>query len=105
MTEDKRPENPDEDKVETLINTLRRYPQGIWLRKLSRESSVPLSTVHYYINNVIDPFIVSRGAKDSDGNYFGIRLIKLKDGIKNHLDSGRSVTYLMKTKDILTENT
>lgn len=104
MSNNKSPNNPDEDKIEKLINTLRKYPQGIWLRKLSRESGVSLSTVHYYINNVIDSFIVSKGAKDSDGNYFGIRLIKLKDGVKNHLESGRSITYLMKTKDLLTDD-
>jgi len=95
---------PDLERIETLVNTLRRYPEGIWLRKLSRESSVPPSTVHYYINEIIDSFVESRGAKDGEGNYFGIRLIKLKDGIEKQLNSGKPVEYLLRSRDILTED-
>ncbi len=95
---------PNLDKLEKLIDTLRKYPDGIWLRKLSRESSLPVSTVHYYIEEKIDSFVESKGAKDGDGRYFGIRLIKLKDGIKNQLDSGKPVEYLLKARNILTED-
>lgn len=104
MTENNGPNDPDLSKVKDLLSSLRKYPEGIWLRKLSRDSSIAPSTVHYYINNVIDSFIVSQGAKDSEGKYFGIRLIKLKKGVRKQLESGKSVEYLLKTKDILTEN-
>ncbi|MFP4045984.1 MAG: hypothetical protein ACLFS3_02910 [Candidatus Aenigmatarchaeota archaeon] len=104
MSENSGPKNPDLTKVKNLLSTLRKYPQGIWLRKLSRESDISPSTVHYYINNVVDSFIVSQGAKDSEGKYFGIRLIKLREGVRKQLDSGKTVEYLLKTKDILTDN-
>lgn len=103
MSQDKGPNNPDLDKVKTIINTLREFPEGIWLRKLSRESSIPVSTLHYYINNVISPFVESEGAKDKEGKFFGIRLIKLRDGIKKQIESGKSIEYLLRTKDILTQ--
>lgn len=104
MSEDNNKTGPDLEKLEDLINTLRRYPEGIWLRKLSRESSLPVSTVHYYINEVIDPFVESKGAKDGEGRYFGIRLINLKDGIREQLESGKPVEYLLRTRSILTED-
>lgn len=104
MTKDNNQNGPDLEKVESLIDTLRRFPGGIWIRKLSRESSMPVSTVHYYIDNIIDSFVESKGAKDEEGNFFGIRLIKLRNGIKKQLDSGRSVEYLLKTNNILTGN-
>lgn len=95
---------PDLNKVENIIDTLRRFPQGIWLRKLSRESEMPPSTVKYYLDEIIDSFIDSQGARDDEGNFFGIRLIKLKDGIKKQLESGKSIEYLLRAKGILTEN-
>ncbi len=104
MTNNNDQNGPDSNKVETLVSTLRKYPDGIWLRKLSRESSVPLSTVHYYIEEVIDSIVESKGARDGDGRYFGIRLIKLKDGIQDQLNSGKPIDYLLKARNILTDN-
>jgi len=103
MSKQNKQSGPDLDKVETIIKTLRKYPEGIWLRKLSRESSLAPSTVHYYIEEIIDSFVESKGAKGEDGKYFGIRLIKLKEGIQNQLESGKPVEYLLRTRDILTE--
>lgn len=104
MPEDDNQNKADLNKVKSIIDTLRKYPDGVWLRKLSRESSIPLSTVHYYINNVIDSFVVSRGARDDEGRFFGLRLIQLRKGVKKQLESGKSIAYLIKTKDILTGN-
>lgn len=103
MTGDKHSNGPNLDKVKTIIQTLRKFPDGIWLRKLSRQSNLAPSTVHYYIDNIIDSFVESRGARDEDGKFFGIRLIKLRDGIKKQLESGKSIKYLLKAKNILTE--
>ncbi len=103
MTDNKGKNGPDLDKLERLVNTLRKYPDGIWLRKISRESSLPVSTVHYYINEVIDSLVESKGAKDSEGRYFGIRLIKLREGVKKQLSSGKPLEYFLKTRNILTE--
>lgn len=104
MSEDKQQKGHDINKAKDIIETLRKFPEGIWLRKLSRETSMPVSTVHYYIDNVLDSFVESRGAKDEEGNFFGIRLIKLRDGVNKQLDSGKSVEYILKTENILTGN-
>lgn len=102
MSQNKGKNRADLNKVKTIINTLREFPEGVWLRKLSRESSIPPSTVHYYITNVIDSFVESKGAKDKEGKFFGIRLIKLRDGIKKQLEAGKSIEYLLRAKNILT---
>ncbi len=104
MSNNNNQNGPDLEKLESIINTLRRYPDGIWLRKLSRESSLPASTVHYYVNEIIDSFVESKGAKDGDGRYFGIRLIQLKEGVRKQLESGKPMEYFLKTRDILTED-
>jgi hypothetical protein len=35
--------------VHKILNELREYPEGIWLRKLARELNEPISTVHKYV--------------------------------------------------------
>ncbi|RLJ02908.1 MAG: hypothetical protein DRP11_02325 [Candidatus Aenigmatarchaeota archaeon] len=98
---EKNNEKYDFQKIKALISVLRQYPDGIWLRRLSRESKIPLSTTHYYIENVLSSLIDNIGARDSEGNFFGIRLIKLKPGIKHQLDSGTSLQKIIKTHNII----
>lgn len=80
-----------------------QYPEGIWIRKLSRESKISLSTVHYYIENYLDKFIESSGAKSENGKYFGIRVIKLKPGIIKRLKSGDSLEKIFKIRNVFSD--
>lgn len=92
---------PDIDKIKTILNTLRKYNEGLWLRKLSRECGIPVSTLHYYLDYYLDDLITSKGAKKKDGRYLGIRVIELKSGVKAKLENGVPLTKILKTKQIL----
>lgn len=41
---------PDSQKIEKLINVLKRFPEGIWIRELARKAGISKSTVNLYIN-------------------------------------------------------
>lgn len=41
-----------ENKILKVLDEAGR--QGIWIRELSRQASIPVSTVHYYLNNVMN---------------------------------------------------
>lgn len=97
---------PDFQKIRRIISVLLANPEGIWLRKLSRESKMPLSTVHYYIEGTMANMVDSVGARDEDGRFFGIRLIKLKNGIFGQLSNGdmdSSLRKILKTNEILSD--
>ena len=79
---------PDFKKIKRMVRVLLANPDGIWLRKLSRESKLPLSTVHYYIEGIMANMVDNVGARDEDGHFFGIRLIRLKNGIFGQLCNG-----------------
>ena len=96
-----RPPGPDYRKIERILEALMRFPDGLWLRKLSHESRIPLSTVHYYIERVLNPFIESVGATDEDGHFFGVRVIKLKPGVLKKLNSGLTIRQLLKMNEIV----
>ena len=78
-----------------IIGVLLRYPQGIWLRRLAQEAKIPPSTLHYHISNSLSQITQSSGAKGPDGNYFGIRVIKLKQGVLKRLERGESLENIL----------
>jgi predicted transcriptional regulator with HTH domain len=35
--------------VKKILRILKKYPEGIWVRKLARELNEPISTIHKYV--------------------------------------------------------
>jgi len=98
------PQTPDFQKIKRIIRVLLANPDGIWLRKLSRESKLPLSTVHYYLEGSMANLVENIGARDEEGHFFGVRLIRLRNGILNQLNNGdldSSLRKIIKTNEIL----
>jgi len=96
--------NYDFGKIKRIIGVLLENKDGIWLRRLSKESKVPVSTLHYYLGSVLSNMVDNIGARDENGNFFGIRLIKLRNGVFNNLIQDRSdgnLKKLLKTTEIL----
>ncbi len=71
----------DKQKIEKILKILVKYPDGLWIRKLSRETNLAPSTIEYYIHYIIFEITESIGVKDKNGKYFGLRIIKLKPKI------------------------
>jgi len=95
-------------KIKKITEVLLENEDGLWLRKLSRESKIPVSTLHYYLENVLVNMVDSVGARDEDGNFFGVRVIRLKRGVFNKLLEDRSegtLRKLLKTTEILNHST
>jgi hypothetical protein len=74
-----RPTGPNPKKLERILEILKIYKEGIWLRNLSSESETPISTVSYYIDKFLDPFIDNIGVKN-ENRFIGVRMVKLKPG-------------------------
>ncbi len=100
------PKEADFQKIRRIIKVLLANPDGIWLRKLSRETKLPLSTVHYYLESKIGNFVENVGARDENGHFFGIRLIRLKNGVFKQLSDGSfdaNLKKLLTTAEILSD--
>lgn len=99
--------NYDFKKIKKIVEVLLKNPDGLWLRKLSRESGVPLSTVHYYLDSILGNVVENVGARDEEGKFFGVRIIRLKKGVFRKLsngDSGKNLIKLLKTTQILSDS-
>jgi len=73
-----RPSEFNSKKVFAIVQVLRQYPDGVWLRQLAKEASMPVSTVSYYIEKMFDPFVENLGFRRPDGRYVGLRMIRFK---------------------------
>ena len=94
----------DFGKIKRIVDVLLENEDGIWLRKLSKESKIPVSTLHYYLESILSNIVDNIGARDESGKFFGIRVIKLKTGVFNNLIHNNSVETLkkiLKTTEIL----
>jgi len=78
----------DKIKIRKILLVLYKHREGLWLRRLSRECKLSVSTVQYYINNILDDFVENLGVKDNKGNYFGLRIIVLKPKIRKIIEEG-----------------
>ena len=76
----------DLKKIKKILLILVKNPEGLWIRQISRETGIALSTTHYYINQVVDGFIENIGVKDKKGQYFGVRIIRLKQKIRENIE-------------------
>ena len=99
-------DNEEFEKIRRIIRVLFTNPDGIWLRKLSRESKMPLSTIHYYLERKIQFLVENVGAKNEEGHFFGIRIIRLKSGVFNQLSKGNfnsNLRRILSTNRILSD--
>jgi len=94
----------DLQKIKKIIKVLLANPDGLWLRKLSRDSKLPLSTVHYYLEGKMANLVENVGVRDEEGKFFGVRVIRLRNGIFNQLSNGDldlSLRKIMTTNKVL----
>lgn len=78
-----RPSGADPKKIFLILNVLKKYPEGIWFRRISMETRIPTSTVFYYLENVLEPFIENIGYKNDNKRFIGVRIIRLKPEKQN----------------------
>lgn len=91
----------DEEKVERIVEALMANPDGLWLRKLAEEADVPVSTLHRYVEGFLSPLIDNVGVRDDEGQFFGVRVIRLRSGVRKRLEEGTSFEKLMKMNDVI----
>ncbi|MCD6477644.1 MAG: hypothetical protein J7K87_01445 [Candidatus Aenigmarchaeota archaeon] len=98
----------DFNKIKKIIRVLLKNPDGIWLRKLSRDSRLPVSTIHYYLESVLGNMVENVGVRDEDGKFFGLRVIRLRNGVFKQLSLGnldRNLMRLLKANELISDST
>lgn len=69
------------DLIKRILNELKKYPEGLWIRKLARILNTPTMTIYKYITrkDYVGKYIeIERKPKELGGHV----MIKLKKGRK-----------------------
>lgn len=67
------------EKIKKIIKVLKSVgKRGIWIRELSRQTHMPVSTVHYYLNKHLKDKIEIKNVKIGKFSHKQMKLIKLK---------------------------
>jgi DNA-binding transcriptional MerR regulator len=95
------PKSINPRKIRKILGILRKYPDGIWFRQLAKEARLPVSTLHFYLEKVLEPFIENIGFRDEEGRFVGIRVIRLRD---NGVTEEKILRYIELNKKIRKES-
>lgn len=71
------PRKINQEKIQKILEILRKYPEGVWFRQLVRETGLPVSTVHFYLKK-LSGIVESIGYVDDEGRFVGIRIVRIK---------------------------
>jgi predicted DNA-binding transcriptional regulator YafY len=74
---------PKQLRLNKIIKCLSAHPDGMWLRQLGAETKIPPATIHRYLERELKDVIENIGVKDGKGNYFGLRIIRLKPSVQS----------------------
>ena len=83
----------DERKIGKIVSVLAANQDGIWLRRIAKESGYSPATVAHYLEGILAPLIddVSLGT----GKPL-LRVVKLKPFVIEKLQEGRDIRQIMK---------
>ena len=70
---------PSTEKMDKIINVLKKARKGgIWIRELSRQTKMPVSTIHYYLNKYFEDRIEIKNVKIGEFSHKQMKLVRLK---------------------------
>ena len=70
---------PSTEKMKKIIKVLKKVrKKGIWIRELSRQTKIPVSTVHYYLNKYLEDRIEIKNVKIGGFSHKQMKLVRLK---------------------------
>ena len=84
----------DEGKIRAIVATLVANPDGMWLRRMAKETGYSPTTIAHYLETVLSPLIedVSLGT----GGKPLLRVVRLKQPVLERLQSGQDIRQIMK---------
>ena len=91
----------DNRKIVKIMGVLIGNPDGIWLRKLAKESGMHPLTVSRYLEEVLKP-IIDEVSLEGESKPI-IRVIKLKGFVIERINAGESIYEIMRKLHLISK--
>lgn len=72
----KGPDKKKLEKIMKIVNSVRS--KGIWVRELARQTNLPVSTVHLYINKFLKNQVKVETIKIGEFTHSQMKIVKLR---------------------------
>lgn len=73
------PKGPDNKKIDNIMKVLRSGgKEGIWIRELARQASMPVATVYYYLCNFMQDKVEIEPAVFGGIKHKQMKIVKLR---------------------------
>ena len=88
----------DTKKIEAILIVLAGVPEGLWLRRLARESKLSTTTVTKYISGPIQSLVdtVNLGEEKPF-----LRVVRLKSTVFQKLQEGQSIGDILRAFELI----
>ncbi len=84
----------DARKLGMVVGALVQNPDGMWIRQISRETNLPVSTVHYYIS-LLEPILEEVRLHNI------MRVVRIKSDVIRRLREGESLGEILRRVRLL----
>ena len=85
----------DNRKMVVIFSVLASNPDGLWLRRLAKESALSPATVSHYLNTALKSLIEEVSLGEGDKKTL-LRVIKLKPFVFEKLQEGKDINEILK---------
>lgn len=88
----------DKNKVNAILQVLIANSDGIWLRRIAKETGLHPSTVSKYIDGILRPLVEDTALGDKKPF---LRVIRLKAVVMEKLQEGKDLEQILKFLEVV----
>lgn len=90
----------DPKKVIVIIQVLAKYPDGIWLRRLARETKLNPMTITRYVNGSLSNLVEESSLGNAEAKPL-MRIVRLKPLVLDRLRQGDTIKKVLRLAGFL----
>lgn len=91
----------DERKIAAIIGVLYSNPDGIWIRRIARETGIHHNTVSKYVDTALKPLV--EDVSLAGANRSMLRVVRLKPFVVEKLAEGRNIQQILKILNLINQ--
>ncbi len=90
----------DKNKINAILQVLVSNPEGIWLRRIAKETGLHPSTVTKYVDGILRPLVDDTTLGDKKPF---LRVIRLKAVVMEKIQEGKDIDQIMKFLEVVSK--
>lgn len=86
----------DERKIAKIVSVLAANPDGVWLRRIAKDTGYSPATIAHYLHTILAPLTEDISLGPGENGKPLLRVVRLKPFVLEKLHEGRDIRQIMK---------